>query len=75
MTVKKHVQQAMAKARALGVECCLAKGKRGQLKLIATKEGVTLDVPISCSPTNADACVNMVIPMLRRRFLERGIEL
>lgn len=75
MTAKKHVQQAMAKARALGLECCLEKGKTGHRKLIATKDGVTLDVPISCSPTNADACVNMVIQMLRRRFLERGIEL
>lgn len=75
MTAKKHVQQALTRARALGLECCLAKGKRGHLKLIATKDGVTLDVPISSSPTNADACINMVIQMLRRRFLERGIEL
>lgn len=76
MTAKKHVQQALTRSRALGCECSAEKhGRSGHYKLTATKGGVTVDVPISGTPTNDDACVNMVIQMLRRRFLERGIEL
>lgn len=76
MTAKKHVQQALDRARALGCECSAKQhGGNGHYRLTATKDGVTVDVPISGTPKQADACVNMVIQMLRRRFLERGIEL
>lgn len=76
MTAKKHVQQALERARDLGCECSAKKhGRSGHYKLTATKDGVTLVVPISGTPKQDDACVNMVIQMLRRRFLERGVEL
>lgn len=71
--MKKHIKQAVARVEALGLACHVESNGGGHKKLVATKEGVTADVPISCTPKDETACVNMVIQMLRRRFLERGV--
>lgn len=72
--MKKHVREALARARALGLVCSSAHDG-GHYKLRAEKDGVTIVVPVSCSPTDTTACVNMAMQMLRRRFAERGIQI
>lgn len=72
----KHVKQALAQAQALGVDCYIKNSRKGgHLKLMATCCGVSLSVPVSSSPKDENACVNMCIQMLKRRFLERGVQL
>lgn len=72
--MKKHARLVLERASALGLSCSLSYQKRGgHMKLKAEKDGVMVEVPISGSPKNDDACANMVIQMLRRRFLERGV--
>lgn len=74
--MKKHVRQALERAKAMGCECSITTtGRSGHYKMVAVKDGVTVDVPLSGSPKNVDGCINMALQMLRRRFLERGVEL
>ena len=73
--MKKHAKQALERAEAMGLVCSITVGPKGHYKLHATKGNVSLDVPVSGTPTDQDACVNMVAQMLRRRFAERGVSL
>lgn len=72
--MKKHAKHALKRATALGLVCTIS-AHPGHYKLAATRDNVTIEVPVSCSPTDANACVNMVLQMLRRRFAERGVTL
>lgn len=70
--MKKHIRQACDRIQSMGVACTVVPSS-GHQKLSVTKDGVTLEVPISCTPTDPAACINMVVQMMRRRFAERGV--
>lgn len=70
----KHVRQAVERVRALGADATATRGNK-HWKLTATVEGVSVEVPVSSTPADPHACVNMVVQMVRRRFAERDIDL
>lgn len=71
--MQKHVKELLGRARMLGLDCS-ARHIGGHYKLTATKDGASVTVPVSTSPTDKKACINMALQMIRRRFLEVGVQ-
>lgn len=76
MALQKHARELMSRIKDMGLAADIANSKvGGHYTLTVVKDGHEVRVPVACSPSDRDTCINAVLRLVRRRFLERGIQL
>jgi hypothetical protein len=72
--LQKHAREVLRRIEAMGATATIATGK-AHYKLTATVGDVSVQVPVSCSPSDERQCVNQVAQMVRRGMAARGVTL